>query len=117
MGRPQNLSLDTKDKRLGIKVEDHPLDYQYFEGTIPKGNYGAGTVKIWDKGTYTIPGAASFQETEKQMTLGLKKGHFIISLNGEKLHGEFLFQKLNHDPDDPNWLIIKKEESKKEFHI
>lgn len=105
---PKGPSLNPQDKRLAIKVEDHPLDYQYFEGTIPKGNYGAGTVEIWDSGTYTTPHAFDRKEIEKELLAGLHKGHFAIILHGEKLNGEFVFQKLKNDPKDNAWLMIKK---------
>lgn len=105
---PKGPSLDPKDKRLAIHVEDHPLDYQYFEGTIPKGNYGAGTVEIWDHGTYTTPHTTDRKEIEKEISAGLKKGHFAVVLHGDNLNGEFVFQKLKKDPDDNAWLLIKK---------
>jgi bifunctional non-homologous end joining protein LigD len=105
---PKGPSLDPKDKRLAVHVEDHPLDYQYFEGVIPKGNYGAGTVEIWDHGTYMAYGATSRQDSEKKIEEGMKKGHFAIILSGEKLNGEFIFQKLKKDPEDRAWLLIKK---------
>lgn len=108
---PKGPSLNPQDKRLAVKVEDHPLDYQYFEGTIPKGHYGAGTVEIWDKGFYTVPFSTSRKEIEKAITEGLKKGHFAIVLDGERLRGEFIFQKLKKDPDDNAWLLIKKADS------
>lgn len=108
---PKGPSLNPQDKRLAIKVEDHPLDYQYFEGIIPKGNYGAGTVEIWDSGTYTMPHASTRKEIEKDLLEGLKKGHFAVILHGEKLQGEFVFQKLKKDPDDNSWLLIKKEDA------
>lgn len=108
---PKGPSLNPADKRLAIHVEDHPLEYQYFEGTIPKGNYGAGKVEIWDSGTYTVPHMSTVKEQEKALVEGLKKGHFIVSLYGKKLTGEFIFQKLKSDPEDKNWLIIKKEDS------
>lgn len=95
---PKGPSMDPNDKRLAIHVEDHPLEYQYFEGVIPKGNYGAGTVEIWDAGTYTPVG---------NMKEGLAKGHFAVIFHGEKLHGEFIFQKFQ----DKNWLMIKKEDT------
>lgn len=103
---PKGPSMDPKDKRLAIKVEDHPLDYQYFEGIIPKGNYGAGTVEIWDKGTFYTYDSVEKKEIEKKLQEGLKKGHFNIILNGEKLQGEFVLQKLN--PKDESWLLFKK---------
>lgn len=94
---PKGLSLNPKDKRLAVMVEDHPLDYISFEGIIPKGNYGAGTVEIYDKGTYIslIP-----------LKEGLKKGHFKIFLNGEKNQGEWDFIKIENN----NWLAIKSED-------
>ncbi|HEV8051878.1 MAG TPA: non-homologous end-joining DNA ligase, partial [Parachlamydiaceae bacterium] len=105
---PKGPSLNPEDKRLAIKVEDHPLDYQYFEGVIPKGNYGAGTVEIWDSGTYTMVHTFQRKEIEKELLEKLDKGHFAIILQGEKLNGEFVFQKLKKDPDDNAWLLIKK---------
>lgn len=108
---PKGPSMNPADKRLAIQVEDHPLDYQYFEGVIPKGNYGAGTVEIWDHGTYTALDARSPEETEKALAKGLKEGHFAFILHGEKLNGEFVLQKLKKDFNDPSWLLIKKGDS------
>jgi bifunctional non-homologous end joining protein LigD len=104
---PKGPSNNPEDKRLAIQVEDHPLEYQYFEGMIPKGNYGAGKVEIWDAGFYSIPAAKTTQEAEKSISKGLKKGHFTLLLQGKKLKGEFTFQKLKSDPTDHNWLLIK----------
>jgi len=105
---PKGPSMDPQDKRLAIHVEDHPLDYQYFEGTIPKGNYGAGTVEIWDAGTITLSHSTDRKETEKELREGVKKGHIAFVLHGDKLNGEFILQKLKKDPDDKSWLLIKK---------
>lgn len=81
-------------KRLAIQVEDHPLDYANFEGEIPKGNYGAGTVKIWDKGTYNL------KEKEK------KKIELV--LHGEKLKGNYVLIKTNYgNKPEKSWLFIK----------
>lgn len=108
---PKEPSLNPHDKRLAIKVEDHPFEYQYFEGIIPKGNYGAGKVEIWDHGFYTVPHAKTKKESEKILSEGLKQGHFVINLDGERLQGQFIFQKINRDPEDLNWLFIKKEDA------
>lgn len=104
---PKGPSLNPSDKRLAIHVEDHPLDYQYFEGVIPKGNYGAGTVEIWDMGTYAIPDCKTRKEMEKKIALGLEKGHIDFILNGEKLQGRFVLQKLKKEAKDQSWLLIK----------
>lgn len=107
---PKGPSLNPKDKRLAIHVEDHPLAYQYFEGTIPKGNYGAGTVKIWDKGTYATVETTDKKECEKIITKGLKQGHLALIMNGDVLKGEYILQKLKKDPEDKAWLLIKKKD-------
>lgn len=107
---PKGPSLDPQDKRLAIKVEDHPLEYQFFEGTIPKGNYGAGTVEIWDKGFYTIPNSKNRKEAEKIFAEGLRKGHFIIDMHGEKINGLFVFKKMKQSEEDASWLVFKKED-------
>lgn len=108
---PKGPSLDPKDKRLAVHVEDHPIEYQYFEGVIPKGNYGAGTVEIWDHGTYSTPDAYTRHDIEKTIDAGLKKGHFSVILHGEKLNGEFIFQKLKKEKEDHSWLLIKKSDA------
>ena len=93
-------SLDPKDKRLAVEVEDHPLDYGDFEGTIPKGQYGGGTVMLWDRGYWLG------DDPEK----GFKKGDLKFALEGEKLHGEFVLVRMKHDRNGgkrTNWLLIK----------
>ena len=91
---PKGLSKDPKNKRLAVMVEDHPIEYINFEGVIPKGNYGAGSVEIYDKGNY-----APIKDFEK----GLKKGQLKFVLNGEKLKGAWSLVRTERD----NWLIIK----------
>jgi bifunctional non-homologous end joining protein LigD len=93
-------SLDPKDKRLAVEVEDHPLDYGDFEGTIPKGQYGGGTVMLWDRGYWLSDDPAK----------GLKKGDLKFALEGEKLHGEWVLVRMKHDRNGgkrTNWLLIK----------
>jgi bifunctional non-homologous end joining protein LigD len=102
---PKGPSLDPADKRLAIMVEDHPLDYRTFEGIIPAGNYGAGTVMVWDEGTYHALGAAGRAETERALTEGLEKGSLKFVLEGQKLKGEFALVKLRKGENQ--WLLIK----------
>jgi bifunctional non-homologous end joining protein LigD len=98
---PKGPSMDPKDKRLAIHVEDHPLDYIYFEGVIPPGNYGAGTVEVWDKGLYVAE--------PKAMRDGLKKGHLHFELQGKKLKGTFTLIKIKSEKDNA-WLLFKVED-------
>ena len=96
-------SLDPEDKRLAVEVEDHPLDYGDFEGTIPKGQYGGGTVMLWDRG-YWEP------ESDKSPEEALRKGDFKFRLEGERLHGGFVLVRMRKDRDGgkrTNWLLIK----------
>ena len=101
-------SLDPADKRLAVEVEDHPLDYGDFEGTIPKGQYGGGTVQLWDRG-YWEP-----LETQSPQA-ALAKGELKFSLEGGRLHGSWVLVRLKHDrqatrgkkPPRNNWLLIK----------
>src|SRR6478735_9512258 len=93
-------SLVPGEKRLAVQVEDHPIEYNKFEGTIPKGEYGGGTVMIWDRGQWEPDGDAH---------TGLKKGHLDFSLEGEKLHGRFHLVRMHGRPGEKktNWLLIK----------
>jgi bifunctional non-homologous end joining protein LigD len=105
---PKGPSLNPADKRLAMQVEDHPFGYKDFEGVIPAGNYGAGTVIIWDKGTYEPlelkNGTKAAQE--KALRKGLKEGSLKFRLNGKKLKGEFALVKIK-GKDDNSWLLIK----------
>jgi bifunctional non-homologous end joining protein LigD len=96
-------SLDPHDKRLAVEVEDHPLGYGDFEGTIPKGQYGGGTVQIWDRGHWSPEG----NKTPEQ---ALQDGDFKFSLDGERLHGSWVLVRIKHDKTGgkrTNWLLIK----------
>ncbi|WP_343712869.1 DNA ligase D [Inquilinus sp.] len=96
-------SLDPHDKRLAVEVEDHPLAYGDFEGTIPKGQYGGGTVQLWDRGFWAPEGRASPQQQ-------LAKGELKFSLEGDRLHGSWVLVRLRRDRTRgkrTNWLLIK----------
>jgi bifunctional non-homologous end joining protein LigD len=96
-------SLDPNDKRLAVEVEDHPLDYGDFEGTIPKDQYGGGTVMLWDRGYWEPEGNRSPEEA-------LRKGDFKFTLEGKRLHGSFVLVRMRNDRDGgkrTNWLLIK----------
>jgi bifunctional non-homologous end joining protein LigD len=96
---PKGISLDPKIKRLAMLTEDHPLDYLLFEGVIPEGNYGAGTVIVWDTGTY---------ETEEDISEQFKRGKITFSLFGQKLSGKFKLIKIRSKEEEENqWLLMK----------
>lgn len=103
---PKGPSLNPLDSRLAVHVEDHPLDYGDFEGTIPKGNYGAGTVQLWDRGVFTVPGVEGRAATERRVEKDYREGKLKFSLHGEKLNGTFNLVRIKSDPK--NWLLIKK---------
>jgi bifunctional non-homologous end joining protein LigD len=104
---PKGPSLNPKDKRLAMMVEDHPLDYASFEGVIPKPNYGAGMVEIWDQGTYEDMEEKEKSKAEKKLLSDLKKGSLKIALNGKKLQGEFALVKMKNADEKNAWLLIK----------
>ncbi|MFI5129821.1 MAG: DNA ligase D [Chitinophagales bacterium] len=103
---PKGPSLNPNDKRLAMMVEDHPYDYRTFEGIIPKGNYGAGTVIVWDEGTYEALEPGDKSEQEKALLRQLKAGSLKIRLHGKKLKGEFALVKLK-SAEENAWLLIK----------
>jgi bifunctional non-homologous end joining protein LigD len=102
---PKGPSLNPGDKRLAVMVEDHPLSYGSFKGEIPKGNYGAGTVDIWDNGTYTLQESVS-RNPQKEIEQHLNSGSLKFILHGKKLKGSFALVKLK-DGKEKNWLLIK----------
>ncbi|WP_221393845.1 DNA polymerase ligase N-terminal domain-containing protein [Dyadobacter sp. NIV53] len=102
---PKGPSMNPEDKRLAVAVEDHPVDYIDFSGTIPKGNYGAGEVEVWDHGRFFPVNEELEKITEKQALDALKKGELKIFLKGEKLEGGFVLVKFKKEGD--NWLLIK----------
>ena len=105
---PKGPSLDPSVKRLAMMVEDHPFDYKDFEGSIPKGNYGAGGVIIWDRGLYSAPFAKEKKDNEKYLVEGLKKGDLKIILAGTKLRGGFALVKTKWEKN--SWLLIKEKD-------
>src|ERR1700761_7847563 len=99
-------SLDPDDKRLAVRTEDHPLSYATFEGTIPKGEYGGGTVMLWDRGTWTpAPG--------KDPRKTLKEGHLHFTLHGERMKGDWLMIRLKPRGKEKheNWLLRKLDDA------
>jgi bifunctional non-homologous end joining protein LigD len=103
---PKGMSLDPADKRLGIMVEDHPIEYRTFEGVIPEGNYGAGTVMVWDEGTYVVPESNDPTEVAVEMRKRLEQGRLHFVLDGMRLRGDFSLVKLARGKNE--WLLIKK---------
>ena len=102
---PKGPSLNPKDKRLAMMVEDHPYDYKDFAGIIPSG-YGAGIVEIWDNGTYADLENSEMKTAEKNLRAGLHAGNLKFTLFGKKLKGEFALVKLKGKQDNA-WLLIK----------
>ena len=99
---PKGPSLDPSVKRLAMEVEDHPISYNTFEGTIPQGEYGGGTVMLWDRGTYDAEdggGAESLRE-------GYRRGDLKITLHGARLEGSWVLVRMKR-PGRPQWLLIK----------
>ena len=97
---PKGPSLDPSVKRLAMQVEDHPIEYNKFEGIIPEGEYGGGTVMIWDRGTWT-------PESE-DVDAALKKGELKLRLDGEKLKGSWVLVRTRRGSEGkPSWLLIK----------
>jgi bifunctional non-homologous end joining protein LigD len=101
---PKGPSQNAADKRLAVQTEDHPLEYGGFEGKIPEGSYGAGTVMLWDRGTFQLEGDAN---AAKQ----LARGEIKFSLNGEKLRGSFALVKLKNSEKGNEWLMIKHKDA------
>ncbi len=98
---PKGFPTTRGDRRLAVQVEDHPIDYAQFEGTIPEGNYGAGTVMVWDLGSYEVSGGDPAQ--------ALEAGKLHLTLHGKKLKGEWTLVRMRprEHEDKPQWLLLK----------
>jgi bifunctional non-homologous end joining protein LigD len=106
---PKGPSTDPKTKRLAMMVEDHPFDYRNFEGIIPQGEYGGGTVIVWDEGTYEpIEEIKGKKAQEKHLLKQLKEGSLKIKLYGEKLQGEYALVKTNGMGEKINLCFLAK---------
>ncbi len=106
---PKGPSLNPADKRLAVHVEDHPLAYQDFEGVIPKGQYGAGEVIVWDRGTFETEGTQTAPEQ-------LQRGELKFVLHGQKLRGSFVLVKLRRSQKGNEWLLIKHKDAAADPH-
>ena len=107
---PKGPSLNPRDKRLAMMVEDHPYEYRTFEGIIPEGNYGAGTVIIWDEGTYTALEKKPGQSDEEALLEQLDSGNIKLDMKGKKIKGGFALVKSKSADEDNAWLLIKKKD-------
>jgi len=107
---PKGPSMNPSDKRLSVRVEDHPLEYGEFEGMIPRGYYGAGAVLIWDSGEF---------EPEGNPEVALAKGHLRFNLKGKKLKGIFSLILMKGRGSGKDWLLIKGQDSfaKKDWEV
>jgi bifunctional non-homologous end joining protein LigD len=101
---PQGPTLDPTVKRLAVKVEDHPLEYATFEGNIPKGNYGAGSMMLWDTGGWELLGEQSVEDQ-------IARGDFKFALHGQKLRGSFALVRLKSGGKGNDWLLLKKKDA------
>lgn len=104
---PKGPSMNPSDKRLAVRTEDHPIQYLKFHGTIPKGNYGAGDMIIWDDGTFEIDSS----ETDKTLTEQLSIGNIKLILYGKKIRGRFALVRTDNKSDSEQWLLIKKNDN------
>ena len=103
---PKGPSYDPAVKRLAMQVEDHPIDYNTFEGTIPQGEYGGGTVMLWDRGTYTS--VLDEDDSIPALRKGYAKGDLKILMHGERMHGSWVLVRTRRGSDSkPQWLLIK----------
>ncbi|MFI6935253.1 DNA polymerase ligase N-terminal domain-containing protein [Streptomyces sp. NPDC050287] len=107
---PKGPSADPKDKRLAVPTEDHPLEYEEFEGVIPRGEYGGGTVIVWDHGTYE---PLSHDREGRPVDFGesLERGHARFRLHGSKLRGEYALTRFRAGKDE-SWLLVKASEGR-----
>ena len=105
---PKGMPVEVAEKHLAVETEDHPLEYATFEGNIPKGEYGAGKVKIWDKGSYRNIRKLSIKES-------YENGQIEVALNGKRVKGMYALIRTKFNDNPKNWLLIKMREDKYTF--
>src|SRR5918911_960837 len=107
---PKGPSYDPAVKRLAMQVEDHPIEYNSFEGIIPQGEYGGGTGMLWDRGAYEPVDVAGGEDPERVLRAALHRGRLTIRFHGERLHGVFSLVRSGRGDDaaKPQWLLIKR---------
>lgn len=105
---PRGPSADPADRRLAVQVEDHPIEYNEFEGTIPQGEYGGGTVMLWDRGTYTADDVLPTEDPEEFIAESLEKGKLAFTFHGERLQGSYaLVRTRKQDGGKAQWILLK----------
>ncbi|MGJ5749280.1 DNA ligase D-like protein (predicted 3'-phosphoesterase) [Streptomyces puniciscabiei] len=113
---PKGPSTDPADKRMAVPTEDHPLDYEEFEGVIPKGEYGGGTVIVWDRGTYE-PLSHDRRGRPVDFAQSLERGHATFRLHGSKLRGEYALTRFRGDEGEQEaWLLVRKGSARSAGH-
>ncbi|MFC3574102.1 DNA polymerase ligase N-terminal domain-containing protein [Streptomyces yaanensis] len=115
---PKGPSADPGDKRLAVPTEDHPLEYEDFEGVIPRGEYGGGAVIVWDRGTYR-PLSHDRRGRPVPFEESLERGHATFRLHGSKLHGEYALTRFRggkDDGEDEAWLLVKAGKARADEH-
>jgi DNA ligase D-like protein (predicted 3'-phosphoesterase) len=108
---PKGPSVNPGDKRLAVLVEDHPLDYADFEGVIPEGEYGAGAVIVWDRGTYGNLKEEAGEGAPVSMADAIEAGEVAVRLEGQKLRGGFALVRTRMGGNPKNWLLIKMKDT------
>ena len=111
---PKGPSLDPKEKHLAVRTEDHPLEYADFEGNISEGEYGAGTVIVWDRGVYE--NMSTKGDKKVSMSAALKAGRIRFLLFGTKLRGGYTLIKTKMRGEDKNWLLVKDKDTEADVH-
>ena len=110
---PKGPSLDPADRRLAMQVEDHPIEYNTFEGIIPRGEYGGGTVMLWDRGSYEPATIDDGEDPERALRRDLHRGRLTIRFFGERLRGVFSLVRTSAGDDEnakPQWLLMKRDD-------
>ncbi|MGW1982355.1 DNA polymerase ligase N-terminal domain-containing protein [Streptomyces collinus] len=113
---PKGPSADPGDERMAVPTEDHPLEYEDFEGVIPKSEYGGGTVIVWDRGTYE-PLSHDRRGRPVDFAESLERGHASFRLHGSKLHGEYALTRFRGGADEEEaWLLVHKGAARADGH-